>query len=149
MAGRGPIPKPAGRKAGHTKAPVTTTIIPHTLAAQPDLPARMPNGKPWPPITRSWWRMWGRSALSSGFTENDWAELRDTAVLHGEFWTGRLGVAAELRLRVANFGATPSDRARLRIQFAQADEADAKRPTVPASKERRGTLHALPSASSE
>ena len=31
-------------------------------------------------------------------------------------------------------------------QFASADEADSKRPAVPSSRERRGTLHALPSA---
>lgn len=149
MPGRGPIPKPKDRRANRVTKDGPITVVPHEPATQPELPKRMPNGEPWPQITRSWWRMWGRSPLSVGFTENDWAELRDTAVLHGQFWSGKTSVAAELRLRVANFGATPSDRARLRIQFAQADEADAKRPKVPASRERRGTLHALPHASGE
>ncbi|GAB3213471.1 hypothetical protein ACQEU5_18600 [Marinactinospora thermotolerans] len=49
-------------------------------------------------------------------------------------------MAAELRLRVTKFGATVENRARLRMQFAAADEAGAKHPT-PAGKsarERRG-----------
>lgn len=36
-------------------------------------------------------------------------------------------LAGELRLRTAKFGATAEDRARLRIQYAAADEADDKR----------------------
>jgi hypothetical protein len=39
---------------------------------------------------------------------------------------------AELRLRVAKMGATSEDRARLRITYAQADEAEEKR-------DRKGT----------
>ena len=35
------------------------------------------------------------------------------------------GLTGELRLRVAKFGATPEDRARLRITFAVADSAEA------------------------
>jgi hypothetical protein len=40
---------------------------------------------------------------------------------------GQWTLAAELRLRVAKMGATPEDRARLRITFADADEKDEKR----------------------
>ncbi|WP_443701391.1 phage terminase small subunit [Prescottella equi] len=50
-----------------------------------------------------------------------------------------------MRLRVAKFGATPEDRARLRIQFAAADEADGKRtrPAGGSSRDRRGPLKAV------
>ena len=68
--------------------------------------------------------MWGESPLSADFTATDWSELLDTAVLHARYWKGDVKVAPELRLRVAKFGATPEDRARLRITFAQADEAE-------------------------
>jgi hypothetical protein len=88
--------------------------------------------------------MWGTSPLSDRFSANDWSELLDTAVLHGRFWSGSVTVAAELRLRVAKFGATPEDRARLRITFAAADEADAKRPAPPKAKETYAGLHVLP-----
>ena len=87
---------------------------------------------PWPDVTREWWLMWANSPLSAGFTATDWSELRDTARLHALYWLGDKSVAAELRLRVAKFGATPEDRARLRIQFAAADEADGKRSRKPA-----------------
>jgi hypothetical protein len=109
---------------------------------QPKLPPKMPDGELWPRMTREWWRMWGDSPLSSLFSASDWSELRDTAILHGRLWRGQVSVAAELRLRVAKFGATPEDRARLRITFAQADDADAKRPPSD-SRERYGDLHAV------
>lgn len=92
--------------------------------------------------------MWADSPLSDDFTSTDWSELLDTAFLHARFWRGDIKVAGELRLRVAKFGATPEDRARLRIQFAQADEADEKRaaPKSAGSRGRRGALKGLPTA---
>ena len=81
-------------------------------------------------VTRRWWKMWGESPLSAEYTETDWSFLLDTAYLHALYWKGDYRVAGELRLRVAKFGATPEDRARLRIQFAVADtlEDDAGAP---------------------
>ena len=55
-----------------------------------------------------------------------------------------ISVLPELRLRVAKFGATPEDRARLRMQFAEADEADGRRPRqVQSARERRGDLKVI------
>jgi hypothetical protein len=99
----------------------------------------------WPTQTRAWWKMWADSPLSEDFTSTDWSELLDTARLHAAFWSGDIKVAAELRLRVAKFGATPEDRARLRIQFAAADEAE-KKTSAPAkntARSRRGPLKAV------
>src|SRR5699024_12788680 len=63
------------------------------------------------------------------FGSTDWSFLLDTAILHANLWVnGDTTVLPELRLRVAKFGATPEDRARLRMQFAEADEADLRRP---------------------
>ena len=78
----------------------------------------------WPTATVSWWSMWRESPLARDFTQNDWSVLLDTAVIHAEFWEGNTKLAGELRLREAKFGATPEDRARLRIQFAQAIDAE-------------------------
>lgn len=55
----------------------------------------------------------GESPLSTEYTETDWSFLLDTAYLHALYWKGDFRVAGELRLRVAKFGATPEDRARL------------------------------------
>ncbi|WP_277671391.1 hypothetical protein [Saccharomonospora viridis] len=135
MAGRGPAPKDPSRRARTNKDPAPLRVIEATPVEQPELPdfEIEVDGElvdfVWPTRTREWWRMWRESPLSAEFTETDWSELLDTALLHARFWRGDHKVAAELRLRVAKFGATPEDRARLRITFAQADEADEKRTT--------------------
>ncbi|MDX5563758.1 hypothetical protein PYK79_10885 [Streptomyces sp. ID05-04B] len=99
----------------------------------------------WPARTLDWWEMWKASPQAEHFSSTDWDFLLDTAVVHARHWSGDGSAAGELRLRVAKFGATPEDRARLRMQFAQADEADGRRPEGGRSaRERRGTLHALP-----
>lgn len=140
MAGRGPAPKDPERRARTNSEPIATTVVRFERAEAPRLPAKMPTGERWPARTRAWWKLWADSPLSENFGATDWSELLDTAALHGAFWSGDLKVAAELRLRVAKFGATPEDRARLRIQFAAADDADAKRPSTskPASERYKG-----------
>lgn len=151
MAGRGPAPKDPNRRARTNKDPVALRVIHADPVGQPDLPefdleiavdgAIVSQKFEWPERTREWWEMWADSPLSTEFTSTDWSELLDTAVLHARFWKGDVKLASELRLRVAKFGATPEDRARLRIQFAQADEAEEKlhRPGGSA-RERRGPL---------
>ncbi|DAZ90140.1 Bacteriophage protein [Mycobacteroides abscessus subsp. bolletii] len=136
MAGVGPPPKDPNKRARRNAGPTPLRIIPATPVEQPPLPEfdlevtvdgeiKAQRFK-WPPRTVEWWQMWKDSPLSTEFTSTDWSELLDTAVLHARYWSGDVKVAAELRLRVAKFGATPEDRARLRIQFAAANEADKK-----------------------
>lgn len=143
MAGRGPAPKSPDRRARRNKEPVPLRVITAEPVPQPDLPTFHveEDGElvefVWPARTQEWWSMWGESPLSAEFTATDWSELLDTALLHAKFWSGKLSLAAELRLRVAKFGATPEDRARLRITFAQADEADEKRGTRQSSSRSR------------
>lgn len=139
MAGRGLPPKDPKRRARTNSDPIPMRVLTAAPTEQPPLP----EGVDWPERTREWWQMWADSPLSADFTGNDWSELLDTALLHARFWSGDLKVAGELRLRVAKFGATPEDRARLRITFAQADEAEDKRPKARSSRERRGTLKAM------
>lgn len=146
MAGRGPAPKPAERRArggGPSRDPFPTAVLNLQPAPQPKLPPKRPNGQLWPGQTRKWWRMWGENAQAPAFTAEDWSELLDTAVIHARLWgEGDVRVAAELRLRVAKFGATPEDRARLRITFAAADRADTPEKPVEESpaRERYGDL---------
>lgn len=72
--------------------------------------------------------MWAESAQADTFTATDWSFLLDTALMHHAMWSkGQWTLAAEVRLRVAKFGATPEDRARLRMVFADADEKDERR----------------------
>lgn len=151
MAGRGPAPKDPNRRARRNKEPAPLKVIHAEPTSQPDLPTFEieHDGEltefVWPARTREWWSMWRDSPLSAEFTATDWSELLDTAVIHARFWRGDVKMAAELRLRVAKFGATPEDRARLRITFAQADEAEERRTGSgrPSARERRGGLRAV------
>lgn len=156
MAGRGPAPKDPTRRARRNADPLGGLRVIHADPTdQPELPefdvqvetdGQLTSQRfVWPERTREWWQMWADSPLSDEFTSTDWSELLDTALLHARFWNGDHKIAGELRLRVAKFGATPEDRARLRIQFAQADEADEKRsrPAGQSARARRGPLKAV------
>lgn len=144
MAGRGPAPKPADRRARTNKDTTPHTVLRFEHADAPELP----DDVDWHERTRKWWDMWKRSAQAETFTETDWSFLLDTALMHHAMWSkGQWTLAAEVRLRVAKFGATPEDRARLRMVFADADEKDEKRAAKAGSsaKERYGNLRVLPS----
>lgn len=136
MAGHGPGRKDDDKRARRNKdAPALRVVENVEPTQQPKLPQLMlqyldvlgnvrRRRVAWPAQTKAWWQMWADSPLSDDFTSTDWSELLDTARLHAEFWCGNTKVAAELRQRVAKFGATPEDRVRLRIQFAMAKNAE-------------------------
>lgn len=136
MAGRGPAPKPASKRARGGGPDLR--VVEFTPTPQPPLPDSMA----WCDETVEWWRMWGESPLAAEFSATDWAFLLDTAILHHMLWSsGDISVLGELRIRVAKFGATPEDRARLRVQFATADEAEAKAERrVASARDRRAGL---------
>lgn len=128
MAGRGRPPKDPEKRVRKNASPISGRTIEARVSEQMELPSFdvtvYINGVPetrefvWPERTREWWAMWGESEIARNFTATDWSELLDTAVLHARYWSGDFKVAGELRLRTAKFGATPEDRARLRIEFA-------------------------------
>lgn len=141
MGARGPAPKSKSRRARRNADTTAETTLIFEPCNQPELP-ELPGGDEWSPRTKEWWRKWGDSPLADGFCEQDWEYLLDTALVHNDVWgfmnLDRLG---ELRIRVSEFGVTYAARARLRIQFAEADEKDAKRPKpVESARERRGDL---------
>jgi hypothetical protein len=79
----------------------------------------------WHPKTREWWDTWRRTEIAVMLEPSDWEFLEDTALLHHETWNNkRASIAqktaalAEIRQRVAKFGATFEDRLKLRIKFA-------------------------------
>lgn len=125
------MPKPKDKRARRNKEPIPLRVIEVETAQQPPLPDDID----WHPRTREWWDMWGRFPLAAEFTEADWSYLLDTALIHTKFWSGDAKLEGALRLRVAKFGQTVEDRARLRITFAAADEADSKREARKAVKD--------------
>lgn len=137
MAGHGPPPKPADQRARGKRSDVIPLRIVEQdePAEQPLLPADID----WHVQTIAWWHTWRESPLSQDFTTVDWAYLLETAMIHTAFWNGDQKCAAELRLRMANFGATPADRARLRIQVTTAIDVEEKakaKGNVPASRSK-------------
>lgn len=134
MAGRGPAPKDPSKRARTNKDVAQLRVVEVLPAEQPELPEFSIEVKvdgdlvmqkfEWPPTTRDWWRQLAFHPLKGEFTEMDWSYLLDTARIHAAFWMGRLDVASELRLREAKYGFTPEDRLRLRIQYAQATDAE-------------------------
>lgn len=157
MAGRGPAPKDPETRARRNSSTAGMRVIEIERACQPKLPAIYSyetdeDGKRrrvrfvWPAVTTRWWAMWAESPLSTDYTDVDWSYLLDTAKLHAEFWKGDSKLEAALRQRMQKFGATPEDRARLRIMFVAADEAEARTPARPAeesARARRGPLKAV------
>jgi hypothetical protein len=154
MAGNGPAPK--ARKVRRNADPIAQTVLRWERAEAPELPTFEieRDGElrefTWPARTREWWQMWIDSPQSDHFGSSDWQYLLDTALIHARLWRGDLSAAAELRLRVAAFGATPADRARLRMVFAEADGADQGRGSSggPSARERYGNLRPLPGGKS-
>jgi hypothetical protein len=157
MAGKGFAPgmhaKPVGRRARQNAEPAPSQTIKFVRGRQPQLPKDME----WHSQTRKWWAVWAKSELAKNFTIDDWQFLLDTALMHNAMWLkGQWTLAAEVRLRVAKFGQTPEDRARLRIVFADADERNPNRKpgsttTSSESRQRRAAagrvLKAVPDAS--
>lgn len=75
----------------------------------------------WHPQTARWWDHWRLSPQGTRMlTDPDWDYMLDTALMHHQMWMSggkNSERAAEIRIRVASFGATPADRLRLRIEI--------------------------------
>lgn len=149
MAGRGPAPKDPKRRARRNPDPIPNRTIAAdgVVGPQPLSDDLLPDGDDWHPATQRWWNRWCESPLAETLLAVDWSELEATAVLHHEFMRKRtFTLASELRLRMAKFGSTPEDRARLRISVADADEKESKRPAPQSARARYGDLRSVPAA---
>lgn len=156
MAGRGPAPKDPSRRVRRNADVVPLRVVEVERADQPELPEFdvqvQVDGEffserfVWPEVTRRWWALLGSHPLVHDFTEPDWQFLLDTARIHAAFWNGDVKLGPELRLREAKYGFTPEDRLRLRLQFAQTNEAEdrveRRRELGESSLARRGPLTA-------
>lgn len=144
----GAAPKDPGTQANAAiakKEQARVRIVDSAPVSAPAIPRRMPDGDAWPPQTLRWWKNWINDPMTLDYRQSDWADLLDCMVIHGMFWsTGQVKYASELRLRLARHGATREDRARLRITFATADEAERKalngKRSQPTARERRAAM---------
>lgn len=123
MAGMGPPPKNANQRVRRNKDSVPHTTLRFEKVDPPPLPSRYAGNEE----VERWWQTWVESPQADVFGTTDWQGLLDTLPLIAAYYDGNLKLAAEIRLRVAAYGSTPADRARLRMHFADADEKDSKR----------------------
>jgi hypothetical protein len=123
MGGRGQAPKDPEKRVRRNADPIPTAeITPDEELRGPELPADVLE-EDWHPQTLRWWNTWRSSPQAQTFLQTDWDFLLDTALMHHTMWAkGRWEFAAELRLRAAKFGATPEDRARLRMKVTEPDK---------------------------
>jgi len=132
MAGRGPAPKAQKRRRNVDPVP-TTKVVRDGRTRGPALPVGvLPDGEDWHQRTKDWWASWRKSPQASTFQSTDWDFLLDTALMHHTMWSrGRWEFASEVRLRVAKFGATVEDRARLRLEVETPAQARAASKPAP------------------
>src|SRR5690606_10194126 len=69
------------------------------------------------------------SPQSANWMETDWMELEITTVLVDQLYCGDTKLAGEIRQRVAKWGATNEDRARLRMSFEKKPEDGSESPS--------------------
>lgn len=125
-----PIPVPADQYKSKKKRPESTIIKESNEPCGYPLPEGMMTdrqGNPiqWHPATQLWWEEWRTSPQATRMlTGPDWSYLLDTALMHHAMWTyKKWELAGEVRMRVSKFGATPDDRARLRLEIQTNEEA--------------------------
>jgi hypothetical protein len=139
MAGRGPAPKDPAKRRRRNAAEPETVITPDDELRGPELPEGVlgvdkDTGEivEWHPMTQRWWNSWRESPQAQTFLSTDWDFLTDTALMHHTAWLNkRWEFLSEVRLRVAKFGATPEDRARLKLKVddpVNAPQKPAQRP---------------------
>lgn len=141
MAGNGPPPVPTKRRRNADPHP-TTVVVDDGTVTGPELP-EMRGEDDWHPMTARLWEAMRRSPLMRDIGELGWLYLVDTMLMHHTMWAkGRWEYASELRLRMAQFGITPADRLRLRIQIVTPKDDEPAAPTTPAAvAARRRNIH--------
>lgn len=80
---------------------------------------------------RRFWKTWSEAPQTAGWAETDWAELELTTKLVDALYLGDLKLAGEIRQRVAKWGATVEDRARLRMSFDKDPDKTEEPQTAP------------------
>ncbi|MFF4245236.1 hypothetical protein ACFYY2_12265 [Streptomyces sp. NPDC001822] len=115
---RGPKPKEnAQRRNKHEYAQTLSSSTTEGRALPPGLGIKTAGA-------RRFWRTWATSPQAGNWAETDWAELEITVKLTDAFYGGDVKLAGEIRQRVAKWGATTEDRARLRMSLEDTEDQD-------------------------
>jgi hypothetical protein len=122
---RGPKPKDnAVRRNKHEHAQTLSSSTTTGRALPPGLGIQTSGAK-------RFWKTWATSPQAGKWLETDWAELEITTRLVDGFYQGDMKLAGEIRQRVAKWGATAEDRARLRMSIEDQDQDEAAETAAP------------------
>lgn len=91
---------------------------------------------------KRFWKTWSESPQSATWIETDWIELEITTVLVDQLYQGDYKLAGEIRQRVAKWGATNEDRARLRMKLEEEAEEQKENPPSPKAGEASNVINA-------
>ncbi|MGW6597901.1 phage terminase small subunit [Streptomyces sp. NPDC055036] len=94
---------------------------------------------------KRFWKTWVTAPQTATWVETDWAELEVTTKLVDAFFLGDMKLAPEIRQRVAKWGATVEDRARLRMTIeTDPDENEPESPSeAPSNSDMDEELYKL------
>lgn len=128
VAGR--KPKPDGQRVNRHALKHDWTDVPNVpFTDAPKLPAKRLQGKPWPAMTRKWWKAISTMPHCILWNDADWQFAMDTALIVAEFHDGDVKAAAEMRARDKLLGTTMDSRRDLRIRYIDPDAAEAVAPS--------------------
>jgi hypothetical protein len=135
---RGPAPKENAQRRNHHEHA-------QTLPAEAQPGRELPKGLGiTTPGAKRFWKTWSTAPQTAVWTETDWAELELTTKLVDGLFLGDLKLAGEIRQRVAKWGATVEDRARLRMTFQKPGEGEpAAAPEAPEEMDMDEELYKL------
>ena len=118
MAIRGTKPKPVGQvRRRNQPTHEWTDVVDAPFEGGPRLPAKMPDGSPWPTSTRAWWAAVSTMPHCATWKRSDWRFALDTALVAAWLHLGNYRVAGELRNREKTMGTTVDFRRDLRVRY--------------------------------
>lgn len=112
-------PKPEGQARNRNKPTHDwTEVLDVPFKDGPKLPAKMPNGLPWPTWTKRWWAVVSAMPHCVTWADSDWEFAFDTAALKAVFHLQpQNALATEIRNRERVLGTTADYRRDLRIRY--------------------------------
>ncbi len=140
------LPKPAGIRQRTNRSSTTSVLSSEHSVKAP----KLPTGRKWHAMTKSWWSDIWASPMAPEFLEADTHGLFSLAILEDDFWNlttetydevedpvdrhvlrrrasaCRITLMAEIRLQRQCYGLTPIDRRRLQWQVEQGETAAEK-----------------------
>jgi hypothetical protein len=123
MAIAGAKPKPQGQsRTRHKPVHEWTEVVDVPFVGAPKLPPNRLGGKPWPRLTRGWWKAISTMPHCKLWNSGDWQFALDAALVAADFHDGNVRSATELRNREKVLGTTVDYRRDLRIRYVPVPE---------------------------